>query len=109
MSQKRETHYERKKMGKHLLSHRYNLLPLLRSRPGGVQKELIVKDLPGTNVAKDINPPRGKFHLFSIFVGFNYNILSLKRLRDKKNILIFMLFQIDYSGIKNSFCYPKLF
>eukprot|EP01133_Synstelium_polycarpum_P017071 gene17071-20335_t len=35
-------------MGKHLLSHRYNLLPLLRSRPGGVQRELIVKDLPGT-------------------------------------------------------------
>ena len=43
-------------MGKHLLSHRYNLLPLLRSRPGGVQRELIVKDLPTANVAKDINP-----------------------------------------------------
>jgi len=42
----------RKKMGKQLLSHRYNLLPLLRSRPGGVQRELIVKDLPGTKVAK---------------------------------------------------------
>jgi len=40
-------------MGKQLLSHRYNLLPLLRSRPGGVQKELIVKDLPGANVRKD--------------------------------------------------------
>ena len=39
-------------MGKQLLSHRYNLLPLLRSRPGGVQKELIVKDLPATKVAK---------------------------------------------------------
>ncbi|KQC00903.1 hypothetical protein AQF98_09525 [Pedobacter sp. Hv1] len=39
-------------MGKQLLSHRYNLLPLLRSRPGGVQRELIVKDLPGTKVAK---------------------------------------------------------
>lgn len=33
-------------MGKPLLSHRYNLLPLLRSRPGGVQRELVVKDLP---------------------------------------------------------------
>ena len=42
-------------MGKHLLSHRYNLLPLLRSRPGGVQRELIVKDLPGTKVAKEIS------------------------------------------------------
>lgn len=42
-------------MGKQLLSHRYNLLPLLRSRPGGVQKELIVKDLPGTNVAIHTN------------------------------------------------------
>ncbi|MGY4386227.1 hypothetical protein ACVWYN_003278 [Pedobacter sp. UYP24] len=43
------------KMGKHLLSHRYNFLPLLRSRPGGVQKELIVKDLPGTKVAIQLN------------------------------------------------------
>ena len=43
----------REKMGKQLLSHRYNLLPLLRSRPGGVQRELIVKDLPGTKVAKE--------------------------------------------------------
>ena len=41
-----------KKMGKQLLSHRYNLLPLLCSHPGGVQRELIVKDLPGTKVEK---------------------------------------------------------
>ncbi|MGY3053746.1 hypothetical protein ACVWYG_001947 [Pedobacter sp. UYEF25] len=40
------------KMGKHLLSHRYNLLPLLRSHPGGVRRELVVKDLPATKVAK---------------------------------------------------------
>jgi len=45
-------------MGKHLLSHRYNLLPLLRSRPGGVQRELIVKDLPATKVAKEIILPK---------------------------------------------------
>jgi len=44
----------KRKKGKHLLSHRYNLLPLLRSHPGGVQRELIVKDLPGTKV---INAP----------------------------------------------------
>ncbi len=42
-------------MGKQLLSHRYNFLPLLRSRPGGVQKELIVEDLPTANVRKDSN------------------------------------------------------
>lgn len=34
------------KKGKLLLSHRYNPLPLLRSHPGGVQEELVVKDLP---------------------------------------------------------------
>ncbi|KQR67347.1 hypothetical protein ASF92_16730 [Pedobacter sp. Leaf176] len=45
---------KKKKKGKHLLSHRYNLLPLLRSRPGGVQRELVVKDLPGTKVEKDV-------------------------------------------------------
>jgi len=39
-------------MGKPLLSHRYNLLPLLRSHPGGVQRELVVKDLPAANVKK---------------------------------------------------------
>jgi len=42
-------------MGKQPLSHRYNLLPLLRSRPGGVQRELIVKDLPTANVAKEFS------------------------------------------------------
>jgi len=42
-------------MGKQPLSHRYNFLPLLRSRPGGVQKELIVKDLPTANVAKEFS------------------------------------------------------
>lgn len=39
-------------MGKLLLSHRYNPLPLLRSHPGGVQEELVVKDLPTANIAK---------------------------------------------------------
>ena len=54
-------------MGKHLLSHRYNLLPLLRSRPGGVQKELIVKDLPATKVAKEFKLQKRKSHLFWFF------------------------------------------
>jgi hypothetical protein len=53
-------------MGKQLLSHRYNFLPLLRSRPGGVQKELIVEDLPTANVAKDINPRK----FFLLKLGF---------------------------------------
>ena len=30
------------KKGKLTTSHRYNLLPLLRSGPGGVQRELVV-------------------------------------------------------------------
>ena len=33
-------------MGKLLASHRYNHLPLLPSGPGGVQRELVVQDLP---------------------------------------------------------------
>ena len=35
-----------KKKGKLLISHRYNLLTLLRSRPGEIQRELVVQDLP---------------------------------------------------------------
>ena len=31
-----------KKKGKLLISHRYNLLPLLHSCPGGFQRELVV-------------------------------------------------------------------
>lgn len=67
MSQQRESHCEKEKKGKHLLSHRYNLIPLLRSRPGGIQKELIVKDLPATNVVKESNSQRQKRHLFYFF------------------------------------------
>ena len=37
-------------MGKLLASHRYNQLPLLRSRPGGVHQELVVQDLPAAKV-----------------------------------------------------------
>jgi len=31
-----------KKVGKLLISHRYNYLPLLPSGPGGIQQELVV-------------------------------------------------------------------
>ena len=34
------------KKGKLLISHRYNLLPLLPSGPGGIHRELVVQDLP---------------------------------------------------------------
>ncbi len=37
------------KKGKLSTSHRYNLVPLLRSRPGGVGRELVVQDLPYSN------------------------------------------------------------
>lgn len=53
-------------MGKQPLSHRYNFLPLLRSHPGGVQKELIVEDLPTANVAKELIPRKRKHDLFHI-------------------------------------------
>ncbi len=35
-----------KKRGKLSTSHRYDLLPLLHSCPGGVQRELVVYDFP---------------------------------------------------------------
>ncbi len=35
-----------RKKGKLDTSHRYNLLPLLRSSPGGIQRELVVYDFP---------------------------------------------------------------
>ena len=54
-------------MGKQLLSHRYNLLPLLRSRPGGVQRELIVKDLPVTKVAIVISLRNYIEEIFCVF------------------------------------------
>ena len=37
----------RRKKGKLDTSHRYDLLPLLRSSPGGIQRELVVYDFPG--------------------------------------------------------------
>jgi hypothetical protein len=55
LSPERSLFLKKIKMGKQLLSHRYNFLPLLRSRPGGVQKELIVEDLPTANVRKAIS------------------------------------------------------
>lgn len=36
----------KRQVGKLFLSHRYNLIPLLCSHPGGIQRELVVRDLP---------------------------------------------------------------
>lgn len=55
-------------MGKQPLSHRYNFLPLLRSRPGGVQKELIVEDLPTANVAKEFSLQKSYQEIFNVFL-----------------------------------------
>ncbi len=56
------------KMGKQPLSHRYNFLPLLRSHPGGVQKELIVEDLPTANVAKEFILRKGAQEIFLLLL-----------------------------------------
>ena len=41
-----------KKKGKLDTSHRYDLLPLLPSGPGGIQRELVVYDLPDAKILK---------------------------------------------------------
>ena len=76
-------YFEKVKMGKQLLSHRYNFLPLLRSRPGGVQKELIVEDLPTANVRKDSISGKLFLQILMEFCGIFSNLLILNRLRLK--------------------------
>jgi hypothetical protein len=72
-------------MGKQPLSHRYNLLPLLRSRPGGVQRELIVKDLPTANVAKEFSLQKPEQQFLAIFCTFCDNRLKFRGLYLNKN------------------------
>ena len=43
---------EKQKKGKLDTSHRYDLLPLLPSGPGGIQRELVVYDLPDAKILK---------------------------------------------------------
>ena len=43
---------EEQKKGKLDTSHRYDLLPLLPSGPGGIQRELVVYDLPDAKILK---------------------------------------------------------
>lgn len=35
-----------------MISHRFNHLPLLPSDPGGIQRELVVSDLPAAKIQK---------------------------------------------------------
>jgi hypothetical protein len=81
---------KKKKMGKQLLSHRYNLLPLLRSRPGGVQRELIVKDLPTANVAKDIKSGNNNLLIlrFRTIIGVNQLNVKEKKLTELRQMAI---------------------
>ncbi len=46
-------HKQIQKKGKLSTSHRYNLLPLLPSGPGGVQRELVVYDFPAAKIVKN--------------------------------------------------------
>jgi hypothetical protein len=71
-------------MGKQLLSHRYNFLPLLRSRPGGVQKELIVEDLPTANV-------RTEFISQKLFLPFFIDLSHIF-----SNVLIVSFLKLKY-------------
>lgn len=40
------------KKGKLTMSHRYDLIPLLPSGPGGVLRELVAQDFPDANIRK---------------------------------------------------------
>ena len=61
------------KKGKLLISHRYNLLPLLPSGPGGVHRELVVQDLPLA----------GKTNIICLFSKVFFNFYFCLYLPDK--------------------------
>lgn len=67
------------KKGKLLASHRYNLIPLLRSRPGGVLRELVVQDLPRAKVQMFSICQRNRSFLIHTFFR------ALQSIRVKKN------------------------
>ncbi len=81
---------KRKKVGKQLLSHRYNLLPLLCSQPGGVQRELIVKDLPATKVVKT----QDLRNINKDILVFFFKMLHLNKLSDFEIPTIEFLYKI---------------
>ena len=93
-----------------------NLLPLLRSRPGGVQKELVVKDLPVTKVTKFVslytqNATYEEFGHFLIYVSdyqlkwfFEdyYVIIALYSNKNVKyDITIFSIYAVFYLKFYN--------
>jgi len=55
-------------VGKLLTSHRYNRIPLLLSRPGGVLQELVVWDLPGAKVQTLFTHTMKILKWFALFV-----------------------------------------
>jgi hypothetical protein len=65
---------------------------LLRSRPGGVQKELIVEDLPTANVRKDISSQK----IFSEIIQ--------SRSVNAGNQLILKPIIFNEAGLKYSYC-----
>ena len=79
--------------GKLLISHRYNLIPLLHSCPGGVHRELVVQDLPfkgkNTIILLDI-----KQFLTSIFMY----ICKKKTISESCNLfyILWSCFRITY-------------
>lgn len=96
-------------MGKHLLSHRYNFLPLLRSRPGGVQKELIVKDLPAANVAIQLILQKDGMQFFMNYLRLRDKCLIVrliilnKIVLNKPNSIFVILYIVYYNCVKYAF------
>ena len=70
---------EKQKKGKLDTSHRYDLLPLLPSGPGGVQRELVVYDFPAAKLIK--------YQILSKISGRISSTLSNFQIRDAPIII----------------------
>ena len=58
----------KQKKGKLSTSHRYDLLPLLRSSPGGIRRELVVYDFPDCKYSQFLNTVKNKWQKVLYFV-----------------------------------------
>ena len=58
------------KKGKLRTSHRYNLIPLLPSGPGGVLRELVAQDFPAANIRKNYILSKISGRISSTFSNF---------------------------------------
>lgn len=72
-------------MGKRSVSRRYNHLPLLRSRPGGVGWELTVQDLPAANLVKEMKARTECVKKVSCTDWHNVTYLLCKALLSRSN------------------------